>query len=173
MAWAGRQGSLLRFNCADSLDRTNAATCFAMLPVGGTTQCTGARRAGRAGARGLASRCQAGRTALPRAIAAVAAAPPQTARKERASISICNRPPHGSSATGPARGAAPAGDRPGRRKRRQRTAGGHAGAGRRWAQLAATAAGPPAGERRRPPPAPAATLPGSSPRKLGAPHGRG
>lgn len=28
-----RQQGLLRFNCADSLDRTNAATCFAMLPV--------------------------------------------------------------------------------------------------------------------------------------------
>ncbi|KAL4443884.1 hypothetical protein ABPG75_011621 [Micractinium tetrahymenae] len=33
MRWAGQQSGLLRFNCADSLDRTNAATCFAMLPV--------------------------------------------------------------------------------------------------------------------------------------------
>ncbi|KDD73820.1 hypothetical protein H632_c1813p0, partial [Helicosporidium sp. ATCC 50920] len=28
-----RQRGVLRFNCADSLDRTNAATCFAMLPA--------------------------------------------------------------------------------------------------------------------------------------------
>lgn len=33
MCWGGQQAGLLRFNCADSLDRTNAATCFAMLPV--------------------------------------------------------------------------------------------------------------------------------------------
>lgn len=33
MRWGGQQAGLLRFNCADSLDRTNAATCFAMLPV--------------------------------------------------------------------------------------------------------------------------------------------
>ncbi|KAL4449511.1 hypothetical protein ABPG77_007155 [Micractinium sp. CCAP 211/92] len=33
MRWSGQQSGLLRFNCADSLDRTNAATCFAMLPV--------------------------------------------------------------------------------------------------------------------------------------------
>jgi len=33
MQWLQRQNGLLRFNCADSLDRTNAATCFAMLPV--------------------------------------------------------------------------------------------------------------------------------------------
>ena len=33
MRWAQQQDGLLRFNCADSLDRTNAATCFAMLPV--------------------------------------------------------------------------------------------------------------------------------------------
>jgi SacI homology domain len=33
MRWLQRQRGLLRFNCADSLDRTNAATCFAMLPV--------------------------------------------------------------------------------------------------------------------------------------------
>jgi hypothetical protein len=33
MRWSRQQAGLLRFNCADSLDRTNAATCFAMLPV--------------------------------------------------------------------------------------------------------------------------------------------
>ena len=33
MAWRQSQQGLLRFNCADSLDRTNAATCFAILPV--------------------------------------------------------------------------------------------------------------------------------------------
>ena len=33
MRWEQRQKGLLRFNCADSLDRTNAATCFAILPV--------------------------------------------------------------------------------------------------------------------------------------------
>jgi hypothetical protein len=33
MAWTSRQRGVLRFNCADSLDRTNAATCFAMLPA--------------------------------------------------------------------------------------------------------------------------------------------
>ncbi|EFN60062.1 hypothetical protein CHLNCDRAFT_133330 [Chlorella variabilis] len=33
MRWDAQQAGLLRFNCADSLDRTNAATCFAMLPV--------------------------------------------------------------------------------------------------------------------------------------------
>jgi hypothetical protein len=33
MRWSAQQSGLLRFNCADSLDRTNAATCFAMLPV--------------------------------------------------------------------------------------------------------------------------------------------
>lgn len=33
MRWRRRQLGLLRFNCADSLDRTNAASCFAMLPV--------------------------------------------------------------------------------------------------------------------------------------------
>ncbi|KAH7615657.1 hypothetical protein Ndes2526B_g09598 [Nannochloris sp. 'desiccata'] len=33
MRWIQRQRGLLRFNCADSLDRTNAATCFAMLPA--------------------------------------------------------------------------------------------------------------------------------------------
>ncbi len=33
MKWIQRQRGLLRFNCADSLDRTNAATCFAMLPA--------------------------------------------------------------------------------------------------------------------------------------------
>lgn len=31
--WKQRQHGMLRFNCADSLDRTNAASCFAMLPV--------------------------------------------------------------------------------------------------------------------------------------------
>jgi len=33
MHWKQRQRGILRFNCADSLDRTNAASCFAMLPV--------------------------------------------------------------------------------------------------------------------------------------------
>lgn len=33
MRWTAQQSGLLRFNCADSLDRTNAATCFAMLPL--------------------------------------------------------------------------------------------------------------------------------------------
>jgi hypothetical protein len=33
MKWLRRQRGLLRFNCADSLDRTNAATCFGSLPV--------------------------------------------------------------------------------------------------------------------------------------------
>ena len=33
MRWQAQQSGVLRFNCADSLDRTNAATCFAMLPV--------------------------------------------------------------------------------------------------------------------------------------------
>lgn len=33
MQWEQRQQGMLRFNCADSLDRTNAASCFAMLPV--------------------------------------------------------------------------------------------------------------------------------------------
>jgi hypothetical protein len=33
MRWSAQQAGVLRFNCADSLDRTNAATCFAMLPV--------------------------------------------------------------------------------------------------------------------------------------------
>ncbi|KAI8110287.1 hypothetical protein M9435_001965 [Picochlorum sp. BPE23] len=33
MCWTRRQKGLLRFNCADSLDRTNAASCFAILPV--------------------------------------------------------------------------------------------------------------------------------------------
>ena len=33
MKWHTHQHGVLRFNCADSLDRTNAATCFAMLPV--------------------------------------------------------------------------------------------------------------------------------------------
>lgn len=33
MVWTQQQSGLLRFNCADSLDRTNAATCFAMVPV--------------------------------------------------------------------------------------------------------------------------------------------
>jgi len=33
MKWKRRQNGVLRFNCADSLDRTNAATCFAMLPT--------------------------------------------------------------------------------------------------------------------------------------------
>lgn len=33
MRWFRRQNGILRFNCADSLDRTNAATCFAALPV--------------------------------------------------------------------------------------------------------------------------------------------
>ncbi len=33
MRWIQRQRGLLRYNCADSLDRTSAATCFAMLPV--------------------------------------------------------------------------------------------------------------------------------------------
>uniref|UniRef100_A0A1D2A0P7 Phosphoinositide phosphatase SAC9 n=2 Tax=Auxenochlorella protothecoides TaxID=3075 RepID=A0A1D2A0P7_AUXPR len=31
--WEARQAGVLRYNCADSLDRTNAATCFATLPV--------------------------------------------------------------------------------------------------------------------------------------------
>ena len=34
MRWRAQQRGVVRFNCADSLDRTNAATCFAMLPVG-------------------------------------------------------------------------------------------------------------------------------------------
>lgn len=33
MRWRQQQHGIVRFNCADSLDRTNAATCFAMLPV--------------------------------------------------------------------------------------------------------------------------------------------
>lgn len=33
MRWLQRQKGLLRYNCADSLDRTNAATCFAVLPA--------------------------------------------------------------------------------------------------------------------------------------------
>ena len=33
MCWRKRQKGFLRFNCADSLDRTNAASCFAILPV--------------------------------------------------------------------------------------------------------------------------------------------
>ena len=33
MAWDKRQAGILRYNCADSLDRTNAASCFAVLPV--------------------------------------------------------------------------------------------------------------------------------------------
>lgn len=33
MCWKKRQKGLLRFNCADSLDRTNAASCFAIMPV--------------------------------------------------------------------------------------------------------------------------------------------
>jgi hypothetical protein len=33
MIWDRRQRSILRYNCADSLDRTNAASCFAALPV--------------------------------------------------------------------------------------------------------------------------------------------
>lgn len=33
MCWKKRQKGLLRFNCADSLDRTNAASCFAVMPV--------------------------------------------------------------------------------------------------------------------------------------------
>lgn len=33
MAWDKRQTGILRYNCADSLDRTNAASCFAVLPV--------------------------------------------------------------------------------------------------------------------------------------------
>lgn len=33
MKWLQRQKGILRFNCADSLDRTNAASCFAFLPV--------------------------------------------------------------------------------------------------------------------------------------------
>lgn len=35
MRWHRQQRGIVRFNCADSLDRTNAATCFAMLPVRG------------------------------------------------------------------------------------------------------------------------------------------
>ncbi|KAK2075637.1 hypothetical protein QBZ16_001745 [Prototheca wickerhamii] len=31
--WESRQRGILRYNCADSLDRTNAATCFGSLPV--------------------------------------------------------------------------------------------------------------------------------------------
>ena len=33
MVWDKRQRAVLRFNCADSLDRTNAASCFAVLAV--------------------------------------------------------------------------------------------------------------------------------------------
>jgi hypothetical protein len=33
MCWKKRQKGILRFNCADSLDRTNAASCFAIMPV--------------------------------------------------------------------------------------------------------------------------------------------
>ena len=33
MVWDRRQAGILRYNCADSLDRTNAASCFAVLPV--------------------------------------------------------------------------------------------------------------------------------------------
>ncbi len=33
MVWDKRQTGILRYNCADSLDRTNAASCFAVLPV--------------------------------------------------------------------------------------------------------------------------------------------
>ena len=33
MRWASQQRGLLRINCADSLDRTNAASCFGMLPA--------------------------------------------------------------------------------------------------------------------------------------------
>lgn len=33
MCWTMHQNGLLRFNCADSLDRTNAASCFTVMPI--------------------------------------------------------------------------------------------------------------------------------------------
>ena len=55
MRWSSRQTSLLRFNCADSLDRTNAASYFAAVQVpeprahcsGHQVHCAPARQASR------------------------------------------------------------------------------------------------------------------------------
>ena len=42
MRWSSRQTSLLRFNCADSLDRTNAASYFAAVQVPESHACAAA-----------------------------------------------------------------------------------------------------------------------------------